>query len=525
MKDGTFRPDQPITREEMVYFINSLYDIPLGDSVSFLDIEPHGLQTQMLAGAVLHGYINGFPDQTFRPDLHLSREEFAVVMMKLLGLASEESYKTFNDQAAFPLWSRGAIGAVKEAGIIQGYANGTFQPLRKVSRAEAAEMIHRSMQYKPKKTNNPLTASSFFNEVNGTLFAGPRTVITLHRAVPAGTEVWFAPSGTKTFKPSSKMTRLYGNGVARHLHTPMEEGLYYLHMLLPDQRIHISGTSLRIMDMMDVEGTIDMAHSTGALNGTVDIWRYVVDSDGGSNFHKFQFVVSDNQVSFALPYGQYLASIALVSDETESYSLALSQDFSVGPEGLSKPFEFHFDQLKPQIAYSVLHRNGTLPNDGTVGLQVMMNYAGHHNFAFGLENEIKNGYFKVYSHNPSSTHSMYRYESKDRTTFLYVIESLLPRTSETQYTLPLYLGEPNVIFHTPKDYIRIYATRVVTGVSGEGVYPFDIASCLGLLRTNAIAGVYTLISAQKKSMEMVDLAPLQIKFNVYRDSVTQVVVP
>jgi hypothetical protein len=87
------------------------------------------------------GIVSGFPDGNFKPSAGVTRAEFVSMLTRALGLtAKPEAAARFTDADR---WARGAIGAAAEAGLIAGYADGTFGGSRRITRAEMAVILQR----------------------------------------------------------------------------------------------------------------------------------------------------------------------------------------------------------------------------------------------------------------------------------------------------------------------------------------------------------------------------------------------
>lgn len=89
--DGTFRPDQPITRGEMAKIIALFAQLKEG-TVSFTDIERHWASAYIKLAAG-NGWINGYPGNIFCPDQPITRAETAAMINRVLGrdVNSEEN--------------------------------------------------------------------------------------------------------------------------------------------------------------------------------------------------------------------------------------------------------------------------------------------------------------------------------------------------------------------------------------------------------------------------------------------------
>lgn len=80
--DGTFRPNQPITRGEMAKIIANFANLNKGTK-SFTDLSGHWSKTyvELAAG---NGWIAGYPDSSFRPDQKITRAETVTMINRVL---------------------------------------------------------------------------------------------------------------------------------------------------------------------------------------------------------------------------------------------------------------------------------------------------------------------------------------------------------------------------------------------------------------------------------------------------------
>ena len=144
-EDGTFRPERPITRAEIAALVNRKFGVAAATRpAAFTDLPSDGWQYAPLAAAVEQGYIKGYEDGSIRPDEPVTRQELAVMLDGIIGLKAGDTLKTFADEAEFPEWSRASIRDVASHGIMGGYEDGTFGPTRRVTRAEAVVSLDRA---------------------------------------------------------------------------------------------------------------------------------------------------------------------------------------------------------------------------------------------------------------------------------------------------------------------------------------------------------------------------------------------
>nr|WP_154984354.1 glycosyl hydrolase [Paenibacillus xylanexedens] len=137
--DGSFRPDQRVTRSEFVTVLNKIFGfyVPDPDGV-FADVQAGQWYASDFSIAREAGYYLGYPDQTARPDQEISREDAAVLLARAFGLEQQaeeaETAVPFTDESEIRGYALASIRAL--AGIIEGYPDGSFQPGRQLTRAE-----------------------------------------------------------------------------------------------------------------------------------------------------------------------------------------------------------------------------------------------------------------------------------------------------------------------------------------------------------------------------------------------------
>ncbi len=94
--------------------------------------------------------IKGYEDGTFGPMKNVTRAEFATMIIRFLGMS--EAVDNSKENLPFPDiegvdWAIGNIRAAKNLGIINGYEDGTFRPNNNVSFEEAVKMIVCTLGY------------------------------------------------------------------------------------------------------------------------------------------------------------------------------------------------------------------------------------------------------------------------------------------------------------------------------------------------------------------------------------------
>lgn len=141
--DGTFLPNTKISRAEFAKMIYNTVPEEYkteGKAMSFSDVEDGAWYKEAVDFLSAEGIINGYPDGTFRPDNTITRAEMAVMIYRAAE-TDKDVVKNFSDVKPSS-WYYDAVMALANGGVINGYPDGTFQPDKTASRAEAAKVLY-----------------------------------------------------------------------------------------------------------------------------------------------------------------------------------------------------------------------------------------------------------------------------------------------------------------------------------------------------------------------------------------------
>ncbi|OQB15751.1 MAG: Endo-1,4-beta-xylanase A precursor [Firmicutes bacterium ADurb.Bin193] len=151
-EDNTLKPDNLITRAEAAKIIIAALGLEPAASVSlpFSDsAEIPSWAGGYVTVAAEKGIITGYEDNTFRPKQNISRKELVVLAARAFFIEGKSAESLpFSDSSAIPEWAAKSVAAVLEKGIITGYDDNTFRPDNFVTRAEACKIISLCMDLK-----------------------------------------------------------------------------------------------------------------------------------------------------------------------------------------------------------------------------------------------------------------------------------------------------------------------------------------------------------------------------------------
>ncbi|RJX24823.1 MAG: S-layer homology domain-containing protein [Dethiobacter sp.] len=161
--DGTFRPGNTVSRAEFAVFVNRSFPATNATGgAEFSDLSTGAWYYAAVSSAVNTKIMSGYPDGTFRPQNPITRQEAASVITRLLGLTAGDKGTTFADEEEIGAWAQKAVKAVSVAGIMRGYPDGTFGPGKLITRAETVVILDRSLAYEDLKV--PKVVETVFDQ-------------------------------------------------------------------------------------------------------------------------------------------------------------------------------------------------------------------------------------------------------------------------------------------------------------------------------------------------------------------------
>ena len=148
--DGTVQPQGAITRAEVATIFFRLLsdetrDLYWTKDNGYTDVKAGDWFNNAVSTLSNAGIINGYPDGTFRPNAPITRAEMAKVIAMFAELNKDSA--GFKDIAGH--WAEAYIKLAAGNGWIAGYPDGTFRPDQDITRAETMTMINRVLERVP----------------------------------------------------------------------------------------------------------------------------------------------------------------------------------------------------------------------------------------------------------------------------------------------------------------------------------------------------------------------------------------
>lgn len=144
----TFRPDEPITKEQFVkMLVVAKGDALVYSKTTFSDVLKTNWSHPYIESAIQNHIIVEINEHSlFSPNQALTRQEMGEYTARALRLEPLTISLTYKDKHLIDNQT-GLIGAVVHHGLIKGYEDQTFRPLEPLTRAQAATMIQRILAY------------------------------------------------------------------------------------------------------------------------------------------------------------------------------------------------------------------------------------------------------------------------------------------------------------------------------------------------------------------------------------------
>ncbi len=144
-----FSPNNNITRAQFVQVLANIEGVDTHNvnvATMFDDVPKGKWYAPAVKWASDNGVVNGFGDGTFRPDDSVTREQMCVMLINYANykrITVEEYMKqvSFDDDKDIAHWSKDAVYKCQKAGIVQGKGYNKFDPKGFGTRAEASKIF------------------------------------------------------------------------------------------------------------------------------------------------------------------------------------------------------------------------------------------------------------------------------------------------------------------------------------------------------------------------------------------------
>ncbi len=179
----------------------TVFEVDIMGDPQFSDVRPNDWFYSMVQFAKHKGLMKGDPEGTFRPDDSMTRAELVTMFYRLEGEPSHSGRNPFHDVHASD-WYYDEILWAAENGIVNGKGEGLFAPADRITRQELVTLFHRYAQKKGLDGGNRIDLSIFADRATIDSWAADPVQWAVAEGLVVGIEegagMVFAPKNTAT---------------------------------------------------------------------------------------------------------------------------------------------------------------------------------------------------------------------------------------------------------------------------------------------------------------------------------------
>ncbi len=151
--DGTYRPNQPVTRAEFATMVQKGFEQPkIRPLLKFNDLEAGFWANSAINEAVQMDFMDGYPGNAFRPEQSIPKIQALTALANGLNLpapsAPVDTLKLYQDANQIPDYGLKPVAAATTAGLVVNYPDRAFlNPQQIMTRADAAALIYQALAH------------------------------------------------------------------------------------------------------------------------------------------------------------------------------------------------------------------------------------------------------------------------------------------------------------------------------------------------------------------------------------------
>ncbi len=145
---STFSPESVSTRATIAMLLYNLEKNPEADEAQFPDTAQDAWYTDAVTWAAEHGVVSGYSDGTFGPDDTITREQMAMILCsyaryKGVDVTAQAGLDSFSDASSVSGWADAAMRWAVAEGLILGTGDGQLNPGGSATRSQVAALLNR----------------------------------------------------------------------------------------------------------------------------------------------------------------------------------------------------------------------------------------------------------------------------------------------------------------------------------------------------------------------------------------------
>ena len=146
----TFNPDGTTSRGQIAAILYRASGSPeVSGGTAFTDVADSAYYADAVRWASAHSIVTGYGDGTFRPNAPITRQQLAAILWRYAGSPAAEGGADYADEPSIASYADTAVDWARDTGIISGRDGNRFDPSGRATRAQAAVILYRYDTWEP----------------------------------------------------------------------------------------------------------------------------------------------------------------------------------------------------------------------------------------------------------------------------------------------------------------------------------------------------------------------------------------
>ena len=172
----TFNPNGTTSRGQIAAILYRAAGSPAASGgTDFSDVAETAYYASAVRWAAANGIVTSYADGTFRPNDPITRQQMAAILWRYAGSPAAESGTDYADESAIASYAAAAVDWARDAGVISGRDGNRFDPSGRATRAQAAVILHRYLELTgtnageaPEPSGEPRVLVAYFSATGNT---------------------------------------------------------------------------------------------------------------------------------------------------------------------------------------------------------------------------------------------------------------------------------------------------------------------------------------------------------------------
>ena len=172
----TFNPGGTTSRGQITAILYRAAGSPaVSGGSAFQDVADTAYYADAAVWASANGIVTGYADGTFGPDDPITRQQLAAILWRYAGSPAAPVGADFADESAIASYASTAVDWARDTGVITGRDGNLFDPNGRATRAQAAVILHRYLELlgsdteeTPDASDEPRVLVAYFSATGNT---------------------------------------------------------------------------------------------------------------------------------------------------------------------------------------------------------------------------------------------------------------------------------------------------------------------------------------------------------------------